>query len=102
MHRIVRGVGVLILLVCATSVLAAEAKTKVPIVRGGAKQSDMSSAEKYKQRRAAIEQKLDTILANQRTILQQSEAVKEELAIVKVRATTSARTLVLQSGSTCP
>jgi len=36
---------------------------------------------------AAIEKKLDVILANQQTVLQKLDAVMEELRVVKVRCT---------------
>jgi len=36
--------------------------------------------------RSSVERKLDQILANQETILQQFEVIKEELRIIKVRS----------------
>ena len=41
-------------------------------------------------KQAALEAKLEQILAHQRTILQKSEQVKEEVRIVQVRATSRA------------
>ena len=51
---------------------------------------------------AAMQEKLQRVLANQQLILQKADAVKGELGIIKVRVTASGRTLVLPSGATCP
>jgi len=51
---------------------------------------------------AVIEEKLKRILANQQTILQKADVVKQELGIIKIRATGSGRTLTLPSGTPCP
>ena len=51
---------------------------------------------------AVIQDKLKQILINQQMILQKADAVKSELAIIKVRTTASGRTLTLPSGTPCP
>lgn len=52
---------------------------------------------------AAIEHKLKQILANQQAILQKADTVKQELGIIKIRATGSSRTgTVLATGVPCP
>src|SRR3989338_192604 len=50
-----------------------------------------------------LEEKLKRILANQQTILQQADAVKQELGVIKVRASTPARSVTfLSTGQACP
>ena len=52
---------------------------------------------------AVIQEKLQRILANQQLILQKAEAVKGELGIIKVRASSSLKSVTfLSSGAPCP
>lgn len=51
-----------------------------------AKSADRGAAERNK-RYARIEEKLAQVLANQQALLERSAALKEELQIIKVRAT---------------
>lgn len=50
-----------------------------------------------------LEEKLKRILANQQTILQRAEVVKQELEVIKVRASTRPRSVTfLTTGQACP
>ena len=61
------------------------------------------SKDQHKDLDAAIQEKLKRILANQQTILQKAEAVKQELGVIKVRASTPARSVTfLSTGQPCP
>ena len=79
-----------------TLVMAQESRSRKP-ASGWAKK-DKKSVDLD----AAIQEKLQKVLANQQLILQKAEAVKGELGIIKVRVTASGRTLVLPSGAACP
>ncbi len=95
------GVGIAGAL-CAHTVSLAEEASQNRARKTASGWSTKQDKDKNKDLDAVIQDKLQRILANQQTILQKADVVKAELGIIKIRTTTSGRTLTLPSGAACP
>lgn len=80
------GVGIAGALCAHTVSLAEEATTESQSPSRSERPASGWASSKTKNVDAAIQEKLQLILANQQTILQKAEAVKEEVRIIQVRA----------------
>ena len=71
---------------CAVNVVSAEqAKTSSAVSASRAKKPVVTKRDSQHAR--LIDEKLNQVLANQQALLQKFEAIKEELRIIKIRAT---------------
>jgi len=83
--RVLLGIGLTLVLACQASPSWAEDATETTRASRRAARAKASSAS-LKEATARLESKLDQVLANQRAILEKSAAVKEELRVIKIRA----------------
>jgi len=88
---------------CAHTVSLAEEASQNRARKTASGWSSKQGKDKNKDLDAVIQDKLQRILANQQTILQQADAVKQGLGVIKVRASTPARSVTfLSTGQACP
>ena len=87
---------------CAHTVSLAEEASQNRARKTASGWSAKQGKDKNKDLDAVIQDKLQRILANQQTILQEADVIKAELGVIKIRATASTRTLTLPSGASCP
>ena len=73
--------------VCATLVVGAEQGKRTTAAAAGSQAKRTVATKKDSQHAKIIDEKLNQVLANQQALLQKFEAIKEELHIIKIRAT---------------